>query len=177
MDLQRFPDDWPAWSNHDIGAFLLGYAGLDKAAELGVPLTFELMREIIANIPKAEARHADTAALEKSLHKAAEGDFETAGRLFREYMNNGAVAKKFIPIGMKRSAQAKKFGKAGAEKNKAEGKENRVAVLEAAKEILAQRTKRPTNREMAALIEKKTGIPANTARGHLTKLRKDNLLD
>ena len=80
-------------------------------------------------------------------------------------------------IGFNRKKQTKKFGLGGTKVNKEKGEANRKAVLDAARAILVERTRKPSVRELATLIEKKTGIPSNTVRGHLNKLRKDKILD
>jgi len=88
-----------------------------------------------------------------------------------------AQTDKLAETGFNRKKQAKKFGLEGAKVNQEEGKANRKDVLDAARAILEERTRKPSERELATLIEKKTGIPSNTVRGHLKKLRKDKILD
>jgi hypothetical protein len=87
------------------------------------------------------------------------------------------LAGSLAVTGIKKSAQAKRFGQKGAKENKEKGEANRQAVLDAAREILAGRARKPSGRELAKLIDGKTGIPFNTVRGHLKHLRKDKILD
>jgi len=182
MTLPPFPDI-RACSDYELGGLLLGYFSAFQADRLGIPpdhlreLDEESSKQFLQYIEGLECDTAADAALEKAMRKAVSGDFETAGRLLREHMLNGAVAMKFIPIGIKKSAQAKKFGREGAKGNKEEGEANRENVLKAANAILAGRTRKPSDRELAKLIATKISMPFNTVRGHLTKLRKDNKLD
>lgn len=97
--------------------------------------------------------------------------FEEFARRHVEQIDN------LTETGFYRKVQTKKFGLKGAKVNKEEGEANRKAVLDSARAILDERTRKPTGRELATLIEKKTGIPSNTVRGHLKKLRKDKILD
>ena len=180
MALPPFPADALDLPDYNLGALLLGYFIMVQAHDLGFPIDqipdefAERVRQYVLTI---ETETASNAAVEKALHKAASGDVEAAGKFLREHMNDGAVAMKFIPIGISKSAQAKEFGRKGAEGNKKEGEGNRQTVLDAAKIILAGRTREPSERELAKLIETKTGIPQNTVRGHLARLRKDKTLD
>lgn len=180
MALPPFPSDALELSDYDLGGLVLGWFIAVQADDLGLPVDripdefAERVRQYVLTIETATAKNA---AVEKALHKAASGDFEAAGKFLREHMRNGAIALKFIPIGVNKSAQAKRFGREGAKGNKEEGEVNRQAVLNAAREILAGRTREPTERGLAKLIEGKTRIPFNTVRGHLAKLRKDKILD
>jgi hypothetical protein len=180
MRLLQVPDHARALPDEGLGRWLLDAFVVTQAAEHAIPTEkispeyFESVRQYILTI---ETDEANAVAVEKALHKAAQGAFQTAGKLLREYLNEGAIAHKYIPIGINRSKQAAKFGKKGSSANKEEGDANRRAVLAAAKSILAERASKPSYRQLAGLIEKKTGISVDTVRGHLTKLRKDKILD
>jgi len=181
MDLPEFPTDALDLPNDELGALLLGYFIAAQAYDLGIPpdqIPEEFAEQVRQRVLTLETALAGNAALEKALHKAAGGDFETAGRLFREHMLSGATALKFIPIGIKKSAQAKSFGNTGTKKKKEQGAETEKTVLDAAKEILASRDTPPSSdRQFAQLIEPITGIPANTVRTHLRRLRSKKLVD
>jgi hypothetical protein len=167
-------------SDVDAGKFLLGFAVADKAEQLGIylsDLSIELAAQITEHIQFSEALEIDSAGVEKAIKKAASGDFETAGRWIKQYLRSGAEARKFIPIGKKRLSQTRQFAQRGADTQKEKGKKTREKVLEAAKRILANRSRKPTDRELADLIDSETGIPSNTVRGHLTNLRKQKKLD
>lgn len=181
MTLPPFPDP-REYSDYDLGGLLLGYFIAAQADDLGIPpdqIPEEFAERVRQHVLTLETQAARNAAVEKALHKAASGDFETAGRILREYMLTSAVALKFIPIGINKFEQASRFGREGAKSNKAEGATNESSVLKAAKEILKEwsRASPPSDRHLAQLIEKETGIPKNTVRGHLTKLRKAKKLD
>ena len=181
MTLPPFPDTrgMPDWES---GGLLLGYFIAAQADDLGIPID-RIPEEFAERIRQlaltAETATAKNAAVEKALHKAAIGDFETAGKFLREHLADGAVALKFIPIGIRKSKQAAKFGREGAKGNKEEGAANRQEILNAAKGILAawMSKKPPSGRRLEGLISEKTGIPLGTVRGHTGKLRKEKKLD
>lgn len=67
----------------------------DVAEKNGIPVDAippEFAAAVVATLPQAEAESALSSTVEKALHKAAVGDFETAGRLIREDMHAGAQA-------------------------------------------------------------------------------------
>ncbi|MBW8458639.1 MAG: hypothetical protein K0M58_09385 [Thiobacillus sp.] len=180
MALPPFPADALDLPDYDLGGLLLGWFIMAQAEDAGItvyPIPEAFAERVRLYVLTIETETAKNAAIEKALHKAASGNFEAAGKFLREHINNGAVALKFIPIGINKLAQAKEFGRKGAEGNKKEGEGNRQTVLDAARAILAGRTREPSERELAKLIETKTGIPQNTVRGHLARLRKDKTLD
>lgn len=80
-------------------------------------------------------------------------------------------------FGFTKRRQASEWGRRGAAEQRKEGDANRRSVINAAHAILAERRRKPSARELAKLIEEKTGIPANTVRGHLRKLREERILD
>ena len=76
-----------------------------------------LATKIVENISFAEASAAADAAVEKAIHKAAKGDFQTVGKLIREHLQNGAnnisrdkIAMQYVPIGIRKSEQARENG-------------------------------------------------------------------
>ena len=90
------------------------------------------------------------------------------------------LAESISPLaryGFDQRKQKSRFGRRGAEHNKAVGQKNRQEVAVAANAILATRARKPTWRELAKRIATKTGIPFNTVRGHLKKLREEKILD
>lgn len=179
MALPPFPNI-KGLSDYDAGALLLGYFIAEQADMLGIPpnqIPEEFAEKVRQHVMTLEAATAKVAAVEKALHKAASGDFETAGRLLREHMVGGAIAMRFVPIGINKSRQAKNFGIKGAKTNKELGEVNRQAVLDEARTILAERERKPTGRELADLISTRIGMPYNTVRGHLKKLRDEKILD
>ena len=156
-------------------SFIVTQAGdLGIAADQISPDFSERVRRYVLTI---DAENAQTAAVATALHKAARGDFLTAGRFLREHLAAGAIALRFVPIGINKSAQAAKFGRAGGQKKKEEGEANLQAVLRAAKLIRAERARRMSEHAEARQIEKMTGINRNTVRGHLRKLKKAKILD
>ncbi|MBL8366361.1 MAG: hypothetical protein JNM54_00365 [Candidatus Accumulibacter sp.] len=80
-------------------------------------------------------------------------------------------------LGFTKRRQASEWGRRGAAEQRKEGDGNRRSVIDAAHAILAVRRRKPSARQLAKLIEEKTGIPANTVRGHLQKLKKERILD
>lgn len=70
-----------------------------------------------------------------------------------------------------------KFGRNGVKNNKEKGEANQRAVFNEAREILKNRTRKPTDRGLARLVAKKTGINFYTVKGHIQKLRKNKTLD
>lgn len=109
--------------------------------------------------------------MEKALHKAANGDFVTSGRIIREHLVQGAVVLKYVPIGIKKSEQAKEFGLEGAKAKRHIHKKNQQKILEAAQNFLATRNKKVSERELANKVSAKTDIKFGTVRDHLSKLK------
>lgn len=174
-----FPPHWQEMSNYELGGWLLGSFVALQAEMLGLSLdetSLEFQKDVVERVRTLEVQSAAVAGLEKAFHKAAQGDFETAGRFLREHMTNTTYAQKFIPIGMQKMRDAAKFAKGGQAYQKNQGEQNREVVLAAAREILKKRQREPGQNELAKLIEMKTGINYNTVRGHLRKLKKENLL-
>lgn len=168
-------------SDYDLGGYLLGYFIATQADDLGIAIDHiseEFSERVRQHVLTLESETAKDAAVEKALHKAASGNFEKAGKLFREYLIAGAVAVKFIPIGIKKSMQASEFGRKGARQKKEEGEANSLAVLNAANEILGEwkAKQKPSARRLAQLIADKTLIPVETVRTHLKKSREDKKL-
>ncbi|MBS0323745.1 MAG: hypothetical protein JSR19_07830 [Proteobacteria bacterium] len=114
MTLPPFPDI-KEQSDYELGGLLLGYFIAAQADDLGIPrdqIPDEFAERVRAHVLTLETATAKNAAVEKALHKAAGGDFEAAGKLLREHMIAGAVALKFVPIGVKFS-QGRKPGTGG----------------------------------------------------------------
>ena len=188
MAVPPFPPDALKMPDDELGGLLLGYFIAVQADDAGIPIDQipdEFAERVRQHVLTAESRTARNAAVALALHKAASGDFATAGKLLREHMSSGAadmaigmVALKFAPAGIRRLRQAAEFGGKGAKTNKDKGALNRRAVLDAATEILAGRqSKRPPGRnELAGVISAKIGMPLDTVKGHLTALKKAKML-
>lgn len=168
-------------TNADLGReLLISYIHAEVEAEGIAAHEYDAtdVERIRQMILRAETNFARNAALEKALHKAAIGDYETGGRLFREWYATAAIAERFLPIGVNRSAQQRDFGRKGAEASKEEGAENQARVKKARDDILSARTLPITDRKLAMEIEKVTKIKKDTVRGHLARLKKgEKILD
>jgi hypothetical protein len=181
MAVPTFPPDALKMADDELGGLLLGYFIAVQADDAGIPIDQipdEFAERVRQHVLTAESRTARNAAVEKALHKAAQGDFEFAGRLLREHMNTRAVALKLIPIGINKLKQAKKFGRSGAKVKRDEGALNRQAVLDAAQDILATWTsaKPPSERRLSELTAQRTGLSASACRTHISNLRKEKKL-
>ena len=174
------PDD-------ELGKLLLPLFIHSQAQDLGIPadqISEDFVERVVEYVKTLEASTASKAAIEKALHKAAGGDYQAAGKFLREWLTSGAetialekIARRYVPIGIRKSDQAKEFGSRGAASNREIGRANQQKILATAKEILDGRTRKPTDRDLAGRVAKKTGIRFDTVRGHLQKLRKDKILD
>lgn len=118
-----------------------------------------------------EVSAAKDAAVEKALHKAASGDLVTSGRILKEHLGRGALELKYLPIGIRKSEQAKEFGLEGSKAKTRIQMENRQKVLDAARNFLATRKKKVSGRALAEKVSDKTGIKFGTVRDHLSKLK------
>lgn len=81
-------------SDQELGVYLFGcYVGAvaQKHGILLDQITQEFVETVRQNVLNEETTTAENAALEKALHKAANGDVLTAGKIFREFMENGAI--------------------------------------------------------------------------------------
>jgi hypothetical protein len=115
----------------ELGKRLLWVCIREEAQQLGIPtcsIPDDFIQSYKEMVQASEAEAAEDAAFEKALHKAASGDFEAAGRLIREHLINGAVAEKFIPIGIEKSKQAKEFGDHGAALKRGIGRNNQQKI-------------------------------------------------
>jgi hypothetical protein len=168
-------------SDERLGARMLAWYIGAIADKLGIdPNTPGFADAVKLNVPTVEAKHAEGAALEKALRLAAGGELTKAGTLFREIMHGGAYQvrlNQLAEVGFRRVNQSAEWGRKGSKANKIKGDQNRDIVLAAAKAIIAERTRKPTGRELAKLVEMRSGINANTVRAHLRKLRRDKILD
>lgn len=164
---------------YGLGLFVLGLFVIDQASVQGIPddqITEEFAEQVRQHVLTLEASSAKDVALEKALHKAANGDFIAAGKLLRELLLQGGhdkVKEKYAVIGLQRIAQCSDFGKRGIESRTALSNKNRQIVLDAAKEILSDRKRKPSDRKLASLVSKKTDINFHTVRGHIRNLKND----
>jgi len=105
------PADILECTDRELGMRLLAAFISHEAYVLGLPIDqipVEFAKRVVLHIPTLEADTARDAAVEKALHKAASGDYEAAGRIFRGHMMSRAEQIKFIPLGMKFSRGRKK---------------------------------------------------------------------
>lgn len=94
MALPPFPPDALEESDATLGQLLLAWFIATQAYDCGVPLNAipeEFAEQVRQHVLTLESATAKDAALEKALHKAADGDFETAGKLLRELLQHGAL--------------------------------------------------------------------------------------
>ncbi|BAN35023.1 hypothetical protein SCD_n01194 [Sulfuricella denitrificans skB26] len=110
MKMPPLPDNVLDMPDYELGGLLLGWFIAVQADDLGIP--FEQINQIPEHFAEQvrkrvltiETDTVENFAVEKALHKAASGDFETAGRFIREHMISGGVSivsMKFAPIGIK----------------------------------------------------------------------------
>lgn len=97
MRMPPLPANMLEMSDYELGGLLLGWFIAVQADDLGIPFEridqipesfAERVRQFVLTI---ETDTAKNAAVEKALHKAASGDFESAGKFLREHMTNGAM--------------------------------------------------------------------------------------
>jgi hypothetical protein len=159
-----------------LGKILLVLFIREEAHNLGIPtdqIPEDFAEIVVEHVKSSETNSAENAAVQIALHKAANGDFENAGRFIREHLIKGAEAIKFIPIGINKSKQAKEYGSRGATQQKEIGRANRQKIGYAIKKIMASRKSKPTDRQLASLVETETGIKFETVRGHIKKMGKN----
>jgi hypothetical protein len=181
MVFPTLPADALKNGDYDLGRLLLAYFLKAQAYHAGLPVNpipYEFAKRVTRLTRKVESSTAMNAAVALALHKAARGDFESAGRLLREHLDRESKALRFIPIGINRALQAAKFGTKGAKANKAVGAENRQAVLVAATDILAAwiTGPEPSERRLAELVAQRVGLSMSACRTHLKKLREEKRL-
>ena len=113
-------------SDPDLGIRLLDLCVVSVAVEndqvesLGDP---EFTQAVIDLILRTEAEAAKNSTVEKALHKAAAKEFETAGRLLREHISNGARTIAITNIAISERAKRIKGPKAGGKKRAAQQRE------------------------------------------------------
>ena len=179
MSNLQLPDHWRELSNYELGGLILGLYIAFYAEKEGVPLDripTEFASRVIERISALEASSARLDSVEKALRLAAKGNLERAGERVRDHIDRCQIEFKYVPIGVKKSRQARDFGRSGAVANKKLGLSNREAVFQAANRIIAERNSRPSDRQMARDIAKGLPIKEETVRGHLKALRKEGKL-
>jgi hypothetical protein len=176
-------------SDDELGALLLGIFIQTQAQALGIPtdkISDAFGEIVVERVKTLQANSAGLTALEKALHFAAEGNFETSGRFLREHMMDGAkrvnlekLAKTYVPIGIRKVEQSREFGQRGGAEKREEGRTNRDNVLAAARSIIENRksSRRPSVRELTPAIARTTNLSESTVRRHLTKKELNKLLD
>ena len=83
----ELPDD-------ELGKLLLGLVIAAEAEARGVPfeqVTEKAAVKVVEAAKRSEATKAINSTIEKAIHKAAAGDFATAGRLLKEHMKDRAL--------------------------------------------------------------------------------------
>lgn len=78
-------------SDYDLGGLLLGLFITAQAEDLGIPIdqiSEEFGERVRVYVSTLETEDARITSVEKALHKAASGDFESAGRLIRQHLLN-----------------------------------------------------------------------------------------
>lgn len=119
MALPPFPEDALELPDSDLGALLLGWFIAAQADDLGIPadqIPEDFGDQVRQHVLTLEAENAKNAALEKALHKAANGNFEGAGRFLRELMQDGALSM----AALDECATGKRRQSANAKKSRAD---------------------------------------------------------
>ncbi len=160
-------------SNPELGLRFIGHYVAAVAVEhdlvdsLGDPA---FTQAVINQIPLAEAESAKNTAIEKALHKAAAEDFETAGRLLREHIADGAQAIAVTNIAISERAKTVKGpmagGKARAEQRKAEAAERDSRLLARHDELLENK-KDPRN--ITGILSREFNLESSGVRKILKK--------
>jgi hypothetical protein len=115
-DFPPFPADWPSYSDYELGGILLFWFIGQQAAELGIgpsEITEEFGEQVRQRILTLETSTARNAPVQIAFHKAASGDFQTAGKLIREYLEEGAIAMvrmRFVAEELARRALGRRKG-------------------------------------------------------------------
>lgn len=152
-----------------------------QARDLGIPateITEEFCDRFIEHVKNLDSSTAKNAAVEKALHLAASGNFENSGKILREHVTNGAdvvawknLGRRYVPAGIRKLEQARKFGKLGGSERKEQGQKNRKDILGAAWEIFSSSITKRSDHEFARRIAERTGLSKHTVRTHLRKAR------
>lgn len=127
-----------------------------------------------------EASSTDDVVIVSCLRAIARGEYDKAGRMYREAMWNGAnqiVNEKYAKTGIQRHLQLVDFGKKGEKASKKQGEENKLEVLKFAIKILENRNLLISKHELAEKICKKLSensieLQNSTIRRHLDALIK-----
>lgn len=88
-----FPVDAVQLPDYELGGLLLGWFIAGQAAKHAIPadaIPEDYAEKVRQYVLTLETDLANNAAVEKALHKAAMGQFETAGRLIRQHLMNGS---------------------------------------------------------------------------------------
>lgn len=134
------------------------------------PGAWSIFRNWYANF---EVRNANDTVTISCLRAISNGDYVTAGRLFRNHMISGAEAivnAKYAPIGIRHTRNMRDLGKRGKKASSQEGDDNRHQVYEAAIPILEKLTGSISVKGLARLVCRKTTLAESTVRRHINTL-------
>jgi hypothetical protein len=135
-DFPPFPVEYLDLPDDELGELLLGWFVVHFAESRGLfpDIPSEFSGAVLSQLKFTNAR-PENAAVEKALHKAADGDFETAGKTIRYYYENGAHHMAAVRIAHEeREKRLKGPRKGGAARKALAASEN----LERDKKILEQ---------------------------------------
>jgi hypothetical protein len=175
-DFPPFPADWPSYSDYELGGTLLTWFIGQQAAELGIApseITQEFAEQVRQRILTLETSTARSAPVQIALHKAASGDFWTAGKLIREYLEEGAIAMarlRFVAAELARRHLGRRKGgqSTGQIRSERAAKEHEV-ICARKDELIARGTER---RDIAGILAREFGKSARQIRTILKKKRK-----
>lgn len=175
--LPPFPNEWD--SDAERGAGLLDRYIAAEAESRGISreaITSEFAEWVRSKLLSAETDSACNAPVQIALHKAAKGDFETAGRFIREHIESGArsivkdnqlerqerAIQEMEPdanLGQARRKQQSTFARAHGEQLQAEREPEWERWRAKAAEILAGRKRKASKRELARLVKEALSLP------------------
>jgi hypothetical protein len=170
------PDD-------ELGKLLLGLFIQTKAQEFGIPaneIPEDFAERVVERVKTSEVDKAKNAAWQMAAHLAAAGDFEKAGRFFRESLAGGTISivnENRARRHVRKVQQDREFRKLGKEARQRQGQETKKRVFEAVEDLFKAwpNPKKPTGRQLARRVAQETGIPEPTVRPHLPEKTVESL--
>ena len=162
---------------------MLGLFIQTKAQEFGIPaneIPENFGERVVEHINTLEVDKAKNTAVQMAAHLAAAGDFEKAGRFFRESLAGGTISifneNRARRYGRK-VQQDREFRKRGTEARQQQGQETKKRVFEAVEDLFRAwpNPKIPPVDQVAARAAELTGIKKSTVTSCLSRAKRDEL--
>lgn len=161
-------------SDRELGEWLVASWLGFQAEKAGIPvgnIPLEWATSIIEVSSNMDSDSVENAVLESVFRKACNGDYETAGRMLRAHMHDGAfsiVVEQYAQDGLMVRAGRRKGGKRTGASKSVVAAAWHEECRKAAEQLLANGRSR---RELAGILSRRFGVTATQVRAVLRKAK------